>query len=575
MGFTVILEDELDSLHYVPNFLRLSPGMRPEMLNTIKTLGKLREKKEMAWLEFRVMPRLALANSLVIEVLVLLDKPFPTFPPSTSGKLLFDSIKDDPSRNTPRETLDEANTDTILSANVFAEFSENMSTHTMDVKARGVKSHNGSMVIFLNPVHRSPHKFIAMPFTQIPETPRQPPPDWAVPFSNLNADWANDAGIPIKPFKNDSALWLRAAPTDPISPRRIKKLIRAYEAAKFPTGKEPEGPRPYAEYKRKRICYIPSEDDVRPLMMIQQMIADSYADARIMWGLNKNRAPQKCDHLGLYGPNNVQQGIEERLMDMRLLSRPALDAVIYREAPRPLPLSRWSRCLRKMTGKRSQEDDDEEYGPLSKEGELHSDVEHRSSMKLWHALLLRFKFLNSAKTRPWQDVNRQGSREYLPYAVVCRPELPAIARFAPCIKPRLRRTTRADARRLRRSSIRYIPRQEIIPPLLPPPISVYIPQEFKHWGPIDYEDLMSLPWPKGEVKPEFKPLPLLAPSVVATKGKITKEEEEENIPYHIAAGIIFFWICVLSMLFLGLILAAILSCVSTVTSFLFPSSEKD
>lgn len=133
----------------------------------------------------------------------------------------------------------------------------------------------------------------------------------------------------------------------------------------------------------------------------------------------------------------------------------------------------------------------------------------------------------------------------------------------------LRRTTRADARRLQLSSIRYVPPQKVILPPLPPPIDLYIPPEFKHWGPIDYEDIMSLPWPKCDIKSSPSSLPF------APKKEKSREVERRDIPFYIAAGIIIFWICVFAMLFFGLILAAIWTCFSIATGFLFGSAHED
>lgn len=49
-----------------------------------------------------------------------------------------------------------------------------------------------------------------MSSVQLAQIPRRPPPDWAIPPPKRNANWAKEAGTPIKPFKDDGALWVSA-----------------------------------------------------------------------------------------------------------------------------------------------------------------------------------------------------------------------------------------------------------------------------------------------------------------------------------------------------------------------------
>jgi hypothetical protein len=83
---------------------------------------------------------------------------------------------------------------------------------------------------------------------------------------------------------------------------------------------------------------------------------------------------------------------------------------------------------------------------------------------------------------------------------------------------------------------------------------------------------MSLPWPKREPKQEIVPSPSSVPSI---EFEDREENEDKPIPYHIAAGIIFFWIFVFVMMFFVLILAAVWGSFSNIAGFFFPSSKED
>lgn len=228
---------------------------------------------------------------------------------------------------------------------------------------------------------------------------------------------------------------------------------------------------PICEELAKRACTgrrdWSIDSDPLSVMMLLQMIADSYMDARILWEKNKNRASEIGHDPDMYGPNEAQRKIEEWLMRTRflpmVLSEPPKillesDLVIPVKRERMEVLSRRSgplRGLQTIIRRRL------------KSSKISEDAIAPTLVKLWILLQKRFKL---AKQHP-------GPRKQVAYkaesktevsstttsVAYCKPR-PAFPRIIPSTKPLLRRMTSADSRALISSSVRTrrIPRKSVI-----------------------------------------------------------------------------------------------------------------